>query len=256
MTLGDKIYQLRKERGLSQEALAEQLGATRQAVSKWETNQGFPETEKLLRLSSILGVSTDFLLKDEQTARSAEAGYYVSREMAAGFLANTRQVCRYLGAGFFCWAITGVPYVLLRDIPELRLFGMAFFVVLGVILVVLAMFTEQESYRVLQREPLLFDYAYLRELTEEYRVRKRKYTVIAVPSTILFVLGVLALAYTARGVVPWSALHVLIFLGWAAGLLGFVYALGMMESYELLVHNDQYASRTLFRLRRRLRQKL
>ena len=77
MTLGDKIYQLRKERGLSQEALAEQLGATRQAVSKWETNQGFPETEKLLRLSSILGVSTDFLLKDEQTARSAEAGYYV-----------------------------------------------------------------------------------------------------------------------------------------------------------------------------------
>lgn len=39
----------------------------------------------------------------------------------------------------------------------------------------------------------------------------------------------------------------LIFLGWAAGLLGFVYALGMMESYELLVHNDQYASRTLFR---------
>ena len=111
MTLGDKIYQLRKERGLSQEALAEQLGATRQAVSKWETNQGFPETEKLLRLSSILGVSTDFLLKDEQTARSAEAGYYVSREMAAGFLANTRQVCRYLGAGFFCWAITGVPYV-------------------------------------------------------------------------------------------------------------------------------------------------
>lgn len=48
MTLGDKIYQLRKERGLSQEALAEQLGATRQAVSKWETNQGFPETEKLL----------------------------------------------------------------------------------------------------------------------------------------------------------------------------------------------------------------
>ena len=42
MTLGDKIYQLRKERGLSQEALAEQLGATRQAVSKWETNQGFP----------------------------------------------------------------------------------------------------------------------------------------------------------------------------------------------------------------------
>ena len=173
MTLGDKIYQLRKERGLSQEALAEQLGATRQAVSKWETNQGFPETEKLLRLSSILGVSTDFLLKDEQTVRSAEAGYYVSRRWRRVFSPTPGRYAGILAPAFFCWAITVCPYVLLRDIPELRLFGMALFVVLGVILVVLAMFTEQESYRVLKREPLLFDYAYLRELTEEYRVRKR-----------------------------------------------------------------------------------
>ncbi len=48
MKLGEKIVKLRKERGLSQEALAEQIGTTRQAVSKWENDQGFPETEKLL----------------------------------------------------------------------------------------------------------------------------------------------------------------------------------------------------------------
>lgn len=42
MNLSEKIYQLRKEKGLSQEGLAEKLGTTRQAVSKWENNQGYP----------------------------------------------------------------------------------------------------------------------------------------------------------------------------------------------------------------------
>ncbi len=42
---GNKLYQLRKSKGISQEALAEQLNTSRQAISKWENNQGFPETE-------------------------------------------------------------------------------------------------------------------------------------------------------------------------------------------------------------------
>ena len=61
MTFGEKLFKLRKEKGLSQEALAEQIGTTRQAISKWENNQGFPETEKLLQLSNIFETSIDFL---------------------------------------------------------------------------------------------------------------------------------------------------------------------------------------------------
>ena len=80
MSLGEKIFKLRKEKGLSQEALAEQVGTTRQAISKWENNQGFPETEKLLLLSNIFEVSTDFLLKDEKTMQAnEERGYYVTQ---------------------------------------------------------------------------------------------------------------------------------------------------------------------------------
>lgn len=60
MNLGEKIFKLRKEKGFSQEVLAEKLGTTRQAVSKWENNQGFPETEKLMQLSNIFEVSVDF----------------------------------------------------------------------------------------------------------------------------------------------------------------------------------------------------
>ena len=70
MSLGEKIFKLRKEKGISQEALAEQIGTTRQAISKWENNQGFPETEKLLQLSNIFEVSTDYLLKDEKNVKN------------------------------------------------------------------------------------------------------------------------------------------------------------------------------------------
>ena len=63
MTFGEKLYKLRKEKGLSQEALAEQVNTTRQAISKWENNQGFPETEKLMIISNIFEVSIDYLLK-------------------------------------------------------------------------------------------------------------------------------------------------------------------------------------------------
>ena len=101
MNLGEKIFKLRKEKGLSQEALAEQIGTTRQAVSKWENNQGFPETEKLLQLSNIFEVSTDFLLKDAKTEKSAdEKGYYVSREMAEAYIISEKKVSRYVGTGF------------------------------------------------------------------------------------------------------------------------------------------------------------
>ena len=72
MNLGKKIYKLRKERGLSQEALAEIVGTTRQAISKWENDQGYPETEKLLMISNVFEVSVDFLLKDEKTEKGIE----------------------------------------------------------------------------------------------------------------------------------------------------------------------------------------
>ena len=45
MTFGERLFKLRKEKGLSQESLAEQLNTTRQAISKWENNQGYPETD-------------------------------------------------------------------------------------------------------------------------------------------------------------------------------------------------------------------
>ena len=69
MTFGEKLFKLRKEKGLSQEQLAEQMNTTRQAVSKWENDQGFPETEKLMMLGNIFSVSIDYLLKKQRRSR-------------------------------------------------------------------------------------------------------------------------------------------------------------------------------------------
>lgn len=65
MILADKIIALRKKAGWSQEELAEQLGVTRQSVSKWEGAQSVPDMDKVVQMSRLFGVTTDFLLKDE-----------------------------------------------------------------------------------------------------------------------------------------------------------------------------------------------
>ncbi|MDO5411832.1 MAG: helix-turn-helix transcriptional regulator [Lachnospiraceae bacterium] len=64
MTLGDKLSKLRKENNYTQEQLADILGVSRQAVSKWESDTTYPETEKLLKLGELYQCSMDYLLKD------------------------------------------------------------------------------------------------------------------------------------------------------------------------------------------------
>ena len=64
MILADKLIQLRKKSGMSQEELAEKMNVSRQAVSKWEGAQSIPDLDKILQLSELYGVTTDYLLKD------------------------------------------------------------------------------------------------------------------------------------------------------------------------------------------------
>lgn len=65
MTLGDKLSKLRKQNNYTQEQLADILGVSRQAISKWESNASYPETEKLIQLSDMYHCSLDYLLRDE-----------------------------------------------------------------------------------------------------------------------------------------------------------------------------------------------
>lgn len=72
MTLGEKLAKLRREQNLTQEQLAELLGVSRQAISKWESNAAYPETEKLIRLAKLYDSSLDYLLLDKPYAQKQE----------------------------------------------------------------------------------------------------------------------------------------------------------------------------------------
>ena len=66
MALSEKLYTLRKKSGHSQEQLAEQLSVSRQAISKWESGQSVPESDKLIVISNYFNVSLDYLLKEDK----------------------------------------------------------------------------------------------------------------------------------------------------------------------------------------------
>lgn len=71
MTFGKRLYQLRKEKNLSQEELAEQLNVSRQSVSRWENGTASPGFDKMIQLSEIFGVTTDHLLKGREPSNTA-----------------------------------------------------------------------------------------------------------------------------------------------------------------------------------------
>ena len=70
MTFGEKLLDLRRKNGMSQDTLADQLGVSRQAVSKWERDEAVPETDKIVRIARLFHVSTDYLLLDGPEAEA------------------------------------------------------------------------------------------------------------------------------------------------------------------------------------------
>ena len=74
MTTGQKIAALRRERGMTQDALAEALSVTRQAVSKWEADAALPETGKLVPLARLFGCTVDYLLGGADAETGAPQG--------------------------------------------------------------------------------------------------------------------------------------------------------------------------------------
>lgn len=91
MSIADRIQTLRKSKGISQEELADKIGVSRQAVSKWESGQSAPDIEKIILLSEFFGVTTDFLLKGikpvaEETKSKPDARIFALAGTAINFI--------------------------------------------------------------------------------------------------------------------------------------------------------------------------
>ena len=133
MILADKIINLRKKEGWSQEQLAEKVGVSRQSISKWESAQSIPDMNKLLLLAQIFNVSTDFLLKDEmeiedcipmqqtETAVSVETGEElipVTMENAVEFLTRNERGAFKVALGVMMCIFSPVVLILLEGAAE------------------------------------------------------------------------------------------------------------------------------------------
>lgn len=141
MILADKIIELRKKAGMSQEELAERMNVSRQSISKWEGAQSTPDLNRILQLSEIFGVSTDTLLKDEieiapvfqNVPDTTEPPLrHVSMEEANVFLQENEKSALLIALGAACCAACIIPGCLLHRIKP---FGEMFSVVLMFILI-------------------------------------------------------------------------------------------------------------------------
>lgn len=123
MILADKIMRLRKKNGWSQEELAEKMQVSRQAVSKWEGAQSIPDLDKLLALSRLFGVTTDYLLKDEiedeETAQEGgETVRRVTLAQANAYLAWRHRAAVLIAAGVFLCVLAAAQLMLLAAATE------------------------------------------------------------------------------------------------------------------------------------------
>lgn len=82
MTFEEKLQVLRKDHGWSQEQLAAEIGVSRQAISKWESGSVMPDTENVLRLSQLFGVTTDYLLYEEYDSDRDSTAYHQGKDAA------------------------------------------------------------------------------------------------------------------------------------------------------------------------------
>lgn len=88
MSIGDRIQSLRKSKGISQEELADKIGVSRQAVSKWESEQSTPDIDKIILLSDYFEATTDYLLKGIEPAKESEKKWNAILFSAAGTILN------------------------------------------------------------------------------------------------------------------------------------------------------------------------
>ena len=120
MTFSEKLMDLRRKSGMSQEQLADRLGVTRQSVSKWESGTAMPELVKLISLSDIFGVSVDYLVKDrlDSPEEAERGGDDLSARQADRLEKKVDELTRYVKGKVYRYdsktRIFGLPLVSIR----------------------------------------------------------------------------------------------------------------------------------------------
>ena len=204
MILADKIVSLRKKAGWSQEELAEQLGVTRQSVSKWEGAQSVPDMDKVVQMSRLFGVTTDYLLKDEIEEQAALVEESPLRRVTMGqatdYLARRRAAAPKVAFAVLLCIVSPVTLLLLAAMSEVQRFpisgnaaaGIGLCVMLVLLAVAVSIFLRADAdvrdYRFLEEEPFETEYGVtgmVRQRQREYADTRTRYTTIGVVLCVL-----------------------------------------------------------------------
>ena len=178
MILAEKIAQLRRQKGWSQEELANHLQVSRQAVSKWEGGASIPDLDKILKLSALFEVSTDYLLKDELEAPEVRAQSVVEEivreplrtvtlDEANDYLALVQASCGRMAVGVGLCILCPAALLLLgawADGTPREDFAAGAGIIILLVLVALGLLCilpaamQLEGYEYLEKEPFQLEY--------------------------------------------------------------------------------------------------
>lgn len=269
MIFADKLIALRKKSGWSQEELAEQMAVTRQSVSKWEGAQAVPDLEKIVRLSQLFGVSTDYLLKDElelpETIGPDRESVLrrVTLEEAGRFLALRARAAKAIAWGvflcilspiclFFMAALTDTPDPVL---PENAAMAIGLSVLLVLVAAAAALFiltgSRQTPYQFLEEEDFETEYGVagmVRERQAQYRPTYIRNNILG---SVLCILAAVPLFWSTlldeeQAVVAVISALALTMLLVGVGVVFFLRAGVVWASFEKLLQEGDYAPEKKF----------
>ena len=266
MILADKIVSMRKKAGWSQEELAAQLNVTRQSVSKWEGAQSMPDMDKVVQMSRLFGVTTDYLLKDEieeptpsEAADVSEGALRrVSMEEAARYIDMRRAAAPRMALAAFLCVVSPVTLMLLAArsemagarVTENMAVGIglsALFILAAVgVAIFLSCASKVREFEFLNREPFETEYGVsgmVRERREQFRARYSRLTIIG---TVLCILSAVPL-FAAFGMNADDGTYVtavcalLLIVG--VGVTAFVYGGTYQSALDQLLEEGDYTRR-------------
>ena len=141
MSLGNNIYNLRSQSGLSQEDLAAKLGVSRQSVSKWETDASVPDVDKLIQLSKIFEITLDELVNGEENQQQAQAQICetIQAKSAPAVISSTFKTRKIVGAVLIGVSLLSVFFslIFMSDITPFIIGLSVYFLLCGIICVIM-----------------------------------------------------------------------------------------------------------------------
>lgn len=262
MILADKIIELRKKEGWSQEELAEKLSVTRQSVSKWEGAQSIPDLDKVVQMSRLFGVTTDYLLKDElEESQPAECDAApvlrrVTMAQASDYLALRRAAAPKMALATMLCVFSPIALIGLGGLSELSVSavritedaagGIGLCVLIVLVAIAVALFiscgNKAKEYDFLEKEPFETEYGVTGMVKERQKAFKPAYDRMNLIGTMLCILSVLPLfaaAFSGRDFLAVMAVCVLLaFVG--IGTYFFVYGGTVNGAMEKLLEEGDY----------------